>query len=275
MRRARNLPQIDPIAQANIAAGLLVKSLEVDHFDVAIVFGTGWDAAVDELGSAQGEVRAINYPGFVAPTVEGHAGMIRSVRIGQQQVLVFRGRKHRYEFATDDTDCLNAVVHGVRVAHACKCKTVILTNAVGGLKPGLSVGEPVLIADFNAEVTHAPTPFYGPQFLDCIPIFDPGLREHCHELDNRLTEGVYAQVRGPRFETVAEAYYLRNNGVDLVGMSIIQEALMARLLGMKVLGLSLVTDVFGEAVSHTKVQAVVKARAPELGQFLRQLIEQL
>ena len=124
-----------------------------------MVLGSGWRPAADVIGEADHEVPMADLPGFLAPTVAGHGGTVRSVRVGDRRVLVLLGRTHLYEGHGVDP-----VVHGVRTAAAAGCRTVVLTNAAGGIREGMRVGEPVLISDhLNLTATLAAG---GAQFVD-------------------------------------------------------------------------------------------------------------
>ncbi len=261
---------------ANQAATQIKQRTRVDH-RVALVAGSGWGAATSQLGVTHDECPMTDLPGFSAPTVDGHAGLISSVQVGPNRVLVFRGRRHRYEFPVDDYVCMDAIVHSVVTAYSAGCRDIILTNAVGGLNPNYTIGQAVLIADQNGAITAAPSPLRGgptENFLNCNQVYDPALLQLAQQVE-RLDRGVYAQIRGPQFETPHEIRFLRLNGIDLIGMSIIQEALMAHRLGMRVLGISLVTDRPGDDVSHHEVQRVVHQRAPYLGKLLQQIVERI
>jgi purine-nucleoside phosphorylase len=130
----------DPFAVAAASADRLT-ALAGPH-DAAVVLGSGWSPAADAIGAAETEIPLAELGGFPASTVPGHAPTVRSVAAGTVRVLVFLGRVHLYEGLSPAT-----VVHGVRTAVAAGCRTVVLTNAAGGIRPGLSVGEPVLISD--------------------------------------------------------------------------------------------------------------------------------
>ena len=145
------------------------------------------------------------------------------------------GRTHLYEGRGVD-----AVAHGVRTAAAAGCRTVVLTNAAGGLARGHGVGEPVLISD-HLNLTGR-SPLRGPRFVDLTDLYSPRLRALAREIDPTLAEGVYAGLPGPHFETPAEIRMLRMLGADLVGMSTVLEAIAARAEGVEVFGLSLVTN---------------------------------
>src|SRR5919107_1159378 len=130
-------PPTDPAALADAAARELTAALGSDH-DVAVVMGSGWAPAADAFGAASGSVAIGELPGFTAPTAVGHGGEIRSVQVGERNVLLFLGRTHLYEGRG-----VEPVVHGVRTAAAAGVRTVVLTNAAGGLRPADRVGEPV------------------------------------------------------------------------------------------------------------------------------------
>ena len=194
------------------------------------------------------------------------------MQVGGHGVLLFLGRTHLYEGRGVDP-----VVHGVRTAAAAGVRTVVLTNAAGGLSPGHRVGQPVLIGD-HLNLT-ARSPLVGATFVDLTDLYSPRLRALARELDPELTEGVYAALPGPHYETPAEIRMLRTLGADLVGMSTVLEAIAARAAGMEVLGLSLVTNaaagITGETLDHREVLAAGQAAAGRLGELLVQLIERL
>ena len=207
-------------------------------------------------------------PGFLPPAVEGHAGRIRSLQVGGTRVLAFLGRTHLYEGRG-----VEPVVHGVRTAAAAGCRVVVLTNACGGLRPGLSVGQPVLISDHLNLTGH--TPLVGPRFVDLSDVYSRRLRALVHEVDPDMAEGVYAQFPGPQYETPAEVRMAGVLGADLVGMSTVLEAVAARAEGCEILGLSLVTNLaagLGDPLDHEEVLAVGKASATRMGELLAQVV---
>jgi purine-nucleoside phosphorylase len=208
-------------------------------------------------------------PGFRAPTAVGHGGTIRSLRIGDRRTLVLLGRTHGYE-----GHGVARVVHGVRTAAAAGARAVLLTNAAGGLREGMSVGQPVLISD-HLNLT-ASSPLVGARFVDLTDLYSPRLRAAAREIDGSLTEGVYAGLPGPHFETPAEIRMLRTLGADLVGMSTVLESIAARAEGLEVFGLSLVTNlaagITGEPLNHEEVLAAGLAAAERMGALLRDLV---
>jgi purine-nucleoside phosphorylase len=262
---------VSELASTDAAAEALAARTGVDRHDVAIVLGSGWVPAVDVLGAADADFPVTELPGFLPPAVEGHAGRIRSLAVGGRRVLAFLGRTHLYEGRG-----VEPVVHGVRVAAAAGCRVVVLTNACGGLRPGLAVGDPVLIRD-HLNLTGR-TPLVGPRFVDLSDVYAARLRALVREVEPGLAEGVYAQFPGPQYETPAEVRMAGILGADLVGMSTVLEAIAAHAEGCEVLGISLVTNLaagLGEPLDHEEVLAVGRSSATRMGELLGQVIPRL
>jgi purine-nucleoside phosphorylase len=256
----------DPAA----AAAAIAKATGVDSHDVAVVLGSGWRPAADVIGEPGHEIAMADLPGFRPPGVAGHSGTVRSVTVGERRALVMLGRTHLYE-----GHGVEPVVHGVRTAAAAGCRTIVLTNAAGGIREGMRVGEPVLISD-HLNLTSL-SPLSGPAFTDLTDLYSPRLRKIAREIDPELAEGVYVGLPGPHFETPAEIRMFRLLGADLVGMSTVLEAIAARAAGVEVFGLSLVTNlaagITGEPLDHHEVLAAGAAAAGRMGALLRDLIE--
>jgi purine-nucleoside phosphorylase len=261
-----------PDADAARSAAEIHRRTGVDAHDVAIVLGSGWAPAVDELGDPVAVVPIAELPGFTPPAAEGHHGQMLSLRLGERRVLVFVGRIHAYEGHD-----LRHVVHPVRAACAAGARTIVLTNAAGGLREDFAVGQPVLISD-HLNLTGR-SPLVGAHFVDMVDAYSPRLRAIAREIDPALAEGVYAGLSGPQYETPAEIRMLRTLGADLVGMSTALEAIAARAAGMEVFGLSMVTNaaagMTGEVLDHQEVLTAGKAAAGRLGQFLVEFIGRL
>jgi purine-nucleoside phosphorylase len=251
------------------AAAAIAKATGIDTHDVAVVLGSGWRPAADVLGAPEHELAMADLPGFRPPGVAGHKGTVRSVRVGERRALVLLGRTHLYE-----GHGVEPVVHGVRTAAAAGCRTVVLTNAAGGIRDGMRVGEPVLISD-HLNLTSL-SPLVGPRFTDLTDLYSPRLRAIAREIDPQLSEGVYVGLPGPHFETPAEIRMFRGMGADLVGMSTVLEAIAARAEGVEAFGLSLVTNlaagITGEPLDHHEVLAAGAASAGRMGELLRDLI---
>jgi purine-nucleoside phosphorylase len=254
------------------AAAALAEKTGIDTHDVAVVLGSGWRPAADEIGTATAEVPVAELPGFAAPVVQGHGGTLRSLTVGDKRVLIMLGRTHLYEGLG-----VASVVHGVRTAAAAGCRAVVLTNAAGCLRDGIPVGAPVVISD-HLNLT-ATSPLVGAQFVDLTDLYSPRLRALAAEIDPTLVEGVYAGLPGPHFETPAEIRMLRTMGADLVGMSTVLEAIAARAAGVEVFGLSLVTNlaagVTGEPLNHEEVLEAGRASASRMGVLLKNLVERV
>ena len=257
---------------AEHAASVIAERTGVPAHDVAVVLGSGWAPAVDALGTPTATVPMAELPGFSAPTAAGHGGRILSIPVGERRVLVLLGRIHAYEGHD-----LSAVVHPVRTACAAGVRTVVLTNAAGGLRPEYRVGQPVLISD-HLNLT-ARSPLVGAQFVDLVDAYSPALRALAREVDPILAEGVYAGLPGPHYETPAEIRMLRTLGADLVGMSTVHETIAARAEGAAVLGLSLVTNLAagmtGEPLSHDEVLTAGRRSAAAMGSLLAAVIARL
>ena len=259
----------DPFAAAAASADHLT-ALTGPH-DAAVVLGSGWTPAADAIGTAQTEIPLAELGGFPASTVPGHTPTVRSVAAGPVRVLVFLGRVHLYEGLSPA-----AVVHGVRTAVSAGCRTVVLTNAAGGIRPGLSVGEPVLIRDHlnmtGESPLSGPPPSVGQRFVDLTDLYSSRLRALAREADPSLADGIYAMMPGPHYETPAEITMLGRLGADLVGMSTGLEAIAARHLGAEVLGISLVTNLAaglaGQGLSHAEVVEAGRASASRMGALL-------
>lgn len=262
----------DPAVLAVEAAARWAELASTPRHDVCLVMGSGWVPAADALGTPDVEMPVTDLPGFLAPAVAGHAGRIRSLQVGSQRVMVLLGRTHLYEGRGVDP-----VVHGVRVAAAAGCRTIVLTNAAGGIREGLSVGQPVLMSD-HLNLTGR-SPIVGARFVDLVDLYSARLRTLVRAIDPSLAEGVYAALPGPHYETPAEIRMLRGLGADLVGMSTALEAIASRAEGMEVLGVSLVTNLAagmtGAPLDHAEVLEAGASSAARVGKLLAKVVGQL
>lgn len=259
--------QPDELAAA--AASALAERTGVPAHDVAVVLGSGWRPAADVIGPAVAEIPLGDLPGFETPSAIGHGGTVRSVEVGGKRALVLLGRTHLYEGKG-----VGRVVHAVRTAAAAGVRSMLLTNAAGGLRDGFQVGQPVIIAD-HLNMTST-SPITGANFVDLVDLYSDRMRVIAKEIDPTLAEGVYAGLPGPHFETPAEIRMLRTLGADLVGMSTVLEAIAARAAGVEVFGLSLVTNLAagmtGEPLNHEEVIEAGRAAAERMGTLLRDLV---
>ncbi|AZG44880.1 purine-nucleoside phosphorylase [Gordonia insulae] len=265
-------PTADADAAAVAAAATIAAETDCSAHDVAVVLGSGWAPAAAAFGAPIASVPMSSLPGFTPPAAAGHGGVVHSVHIGDRRVLILLGRIHAYEGHD-----LARVVHPVRTAAAAGAHTIVLTNAAGGLRDDMSVGQPVLISD-HLNLT-ARSPLVGARFVDLVDAYSPRLREIARRSDASLAEGVYAGLPGPHYETPAEIRMLRTLGADLVGMSTVHETIAARAAGMNVLGMSLVTNLAagmtGEPLSHNEVLEVGNASATRMGELLASIVAEL
>jgi purine-nucleoside phosphorylase len=226
------------------------------------VLGSGLAESVrDRIAGTEIDYARLHAP---ARPLAGHPGVAFAGTWSGKRVVAFAGRAHLYQGFTPDD-----VTYFVRLAAAAGAKTIVLTNAAGGLNTSFARGDIMLISD-HINLTGA-TPLDGSgnnPFVSMIDAYTPHLRVLAreHAGDVALREGVYAGVRGPQYETLAESEALRRMGADAVGMSTVLETLAARSLGLDVLGISLITNVIGphQDVSHADVLSASEERATAL-----------
>ncbi len=245
---------------------------------VAVVLGSG----LSDLAAALLHVDPIPFShidGMPASGVAGHAGALYAGDVGMTPTLIFAGRVHLYEGHE-----IAEVTYPVRAAIGAGCNIVILTNAAGGINPDLEVGAPCLITD-HINLTGR-TPLFGPnddsigpRFLDLSEVYDTELRALAKSVDPALSEGVYAGLLGPTYETPAEVRMLRTIGADIVGMSTVNEAIAARYLQTRVLGISVVSNLAAglspTPLSHEEVSAAGRQAAARLESLLRGILIEL
>lgn len=259
-----------------MAASIAELTGRANH-KVAIALGSG-------LGGGSGAPvggKPIPYSqieGMTASSVEGHEGALYSGELRGVPVLLFSGRVHLYEGHD-----ARRVTQWVRLAVDAGCDTIILTNAAGGLHPRMKVGAPYLISDqlnlTGMSPLTGPHDGRGPRFPSMVGLYDEKLRGLARGIDPSLEEGVYAGLIGPAYETPAEVKMLISLGADLVGMSTVLEATMARYLGARVLGLSIVTNLAAglrqSDPSHEEVARIGAQAAGRVQDLLTELIPRL
>ncbi len=229
---------------------------------IGVVLGSGLGGLVDAVPMALSlPYQAIPY--FPQPSIAGHAGCLVFARVGTVAVAILQGRAHLYEgHSVDD------VVRPVRVLAQLGMRLLIVTNAAGGVNAAFTAGELMLITDqLNLQgvnpLTGPNDERVGPRFPDMTTLYDPCVRDialaSAHRVGVGLQQGVYAGLPGPAYETPAEIRMLRTLGADAVGMSTVQETMAARHLGVRVGGISVITNqaagVAPQALSHADVVA--------------------
>lgn len=249
---------------------------------VALILGTGLGALAREM-TVESSVEYAAIPGFPLSTVESHQGRLLTGSLGGQPVMAMQGRTHLYEgYAAQE------VAFPVRVLHELGAHTLIVSNACGGMHPLWEVGDLMLIADhinlLGANPLVGPNDDrLGPRFPDMSTAYDAGLRALARQVAGEqgivLREGVYVAVPGPSLETRAEYRMLRGLGADVVGMSTVPEVIVAVHSGMRVLGVSVITDrCLPDALEPASLEAILAAAGgaePALTALVRGVVERL
>ena len=248
--------------------------------DVAIILGTGLGGLAEEV-QVVASVPYRDIPGFAIPTVETHAGRLLFGTLSGRRVVAMQGRFHRYEGYT-----LQQVAFPVRVLRALGAGVLIVSNVSGGMHPLWGRGDLVLIADHINLLGDNPLvgpndDGSGPRFPDMSAAYDAGLRDLSRRVALEqgivLREGVYVAVTGPNLETPAEYRLLRAVGADVVGMSTVPEVITAVHQGMRVLGLSIITDLCLpdalEPASLEQIVRVARAAEPRLTALIRGVLQ--
>lgn len=239
--------------------------------DTAVILGSGLGGVVDSF-EAEVEIAYTDVPGLSASTVPGHAGRLVLVRDAAGRRFLFaQGRRHLYEGLS-----AAEVAAGVRVLHGLGVRRLVLTNAAGCLNRAFAVGDLLLISDHLNLLGDSPLRG-GPHFHDMSEVYCADwravFREAAVQLGLELREGVYAAVQGPQYETPAEVRMLRLLGADAVGMSTVPEAIQARALGMRVAGVSMLTNwaagLAPGGLHHDEVVAAGRAVSGRLAALLQ------
>ncbi|MBK7001774.1 MAG: purine-nucleoside phosphorylase [Rhodoferax sp.] len=244
--------------------------------DVAVVLGSGWAPAARQMDDAL-HIPYSALPAFAATQVDGHVNELVLGRCGAQRVAMLLGRSHTYESG----DCA-AMAGAVRSLKAWGVETLVLTNAAGSLRAHIPPGSLMLIADHINAVQHSP--LLGETghaaFVDMTAAYAPELRTHARSIAARcqqpLAEGTYVWVQGPQFETPAEIRMFAAWGADAVGMSTVPETILARHAGLRVLGLSLITNMAAglssEALTHAATLRQAEMSSAAASRFLFEML---
>ena len=250
--------------------------------DIGVILGSGLGDYAEALEDAV-KLPYSEIPGFPRSTVAGHAGMWCCGTLHGKRVVMMQGRFHYYEgYGMKD------VTLPVRVMQKIGVKTLIVTNAAGGVNLGYHPGELMVIGDMFSMTAQNPLigpnlDAFGPRFPDMSCAFDKELRALAHECANEqgfaLREGVYAQMTGPMYETPAEIRMLRTLGADAVGMSTVPEVIVARHGGMRVLGISCITNmaagILDQPLNHAEVTETANRVKGQFRNLLDRIIEKM
>ncbi len=263
-------------------AARTIRARTAEEARIALVLGSGLGGFVDELEDAvvipYGEI-----PGFSASTAEGHAGRLVIGKVDRVPIMAMQGRVHFYEGYS-----LEEVTFPIRTFKLLGIKTLVLTNAAGGINVQLSQGALMVISDHLNLMGVNPLrgvndERFGPRFPDMSEVYSRKLQEAATEearaLGIDVRRGIYAALTGPSYETPAEIHMLRSFGADAVGMSTVPEAIVARQMGMEVLGISCITNmaagISDQPIDHGEVMQTGKNVKATFAQLLRRVIVRL
>jgi purine-nucleoside phosphorylase len=263
-------------------AATVVREVAALKPEIGIILGTGLGGLANEI-ELDTAIPYEDIPGFPLSTVESHAGRLLLGHLGKRAVVAMQGRFHRYEGYD-----LGEVTFPVRVMHALGARTLIVSNACGGMNPLWAPGDLVLLSDHINLLGDNPLigpndERLGPRFPDMSAPYDPELRALARaaalELGIILREGVYVAVAGPNLETRAEYRMLRGIGADVVGMSTVPEVIVAAHEGLRTVGISIITDqCLPDALEPADISRIIdtaRRAEPSLSRLISRLVERL
>lgn len=246
--------------------------------ETAIILGTGLGSLTNEITDKY-EIHYEEIPNFPVSTVEGHSGKLIFGKLGNKEIMAMQGRFHFYEGYD-----MKEVTFPVRVMHELGIKTLFVSNAAGGMNPEFNIGDLMIITD---HINHFPEhPLrgknipYGPRFPDMSEAYDKELIRQAKQIAAEkgiyVQQGVYIGTQGPTYETPAEYKMFRILGADAVGMSTVPEVIVANHCGIRVFGISVITDLGVEGkiveVTHEDVQKAADEAQPLMTTIMRELI---
>jgi len=260
----------------------VIRTKTKDEYQVGIILGTGLGGLVKEIKIEQ-EIDYSDLPHFPLSTVESHKGKLIFGSIGEKKVVAMQGRFHYYEGYS-----MQQITYPVRVMKYLGVKTLLVSNACGGMNPVYRRGDVMLMDDHINLLGDNPLigkneEELGPRFPDMSEAYDRELITIAEEvaLENKIKvqKGVYVAVSGPNLETKAEYRFLRAIGADVVGMSTIPENIVANHMGMRVLGISIVTDeCFPDSLKPVNVEEIIAAAMaaePKMTLIMKEVIKRI
>ncbi len=260
----------------------VIRKKTSDNYPVGIILGTGLGGLIKEI-IVEHEIDYSDLPHFSLSTVESHRGKLIFGTIGSKKVVAMQGRFHYYEGYT-----MQQIVYPVRVMKFLGVETLLVSNACGGMNPIYRRGDLMLMMDHINLLGDNPLigkneDSLGPRFPDMSEPYNLELIKIAEEaaLDNKIKiqKGVYVAVPGPNLETRAEYRFLRNIGADVVGMSTVPENIAANHMGMKVLGISIITDeCFPESLKPVDVSEIIAAAMeaePKMTLIMKEVIKRI
>ena len=246
--------------------------------ETAIILGTGLGSLVNEITDKY-EIEYKDIPNFPLSTVEGHSGKLIFGKLGNKEIMAMQGRFHFYEGYS-----MKEVTFPVRVMRELGIKTLFVSNAAGGMNPDFLIGDLMIINDhinfFPEHPLRGKNIPYGDRFPDMSAAYDKQLiamaKEIAAEKGIRVVEGVYLGTQGPTFETPAEYRMFHRMGGDAVGMSTVPEVIVARHCGIRIFGISVITDLGIEGIvvecSHEEVQKAADEAQPKMTTIFREIV---
>lgn len=255
-----------------------LKSKMTTAPETAIILGTGLGSLVNEITDKY-EIKYEDIPNFPLSTVEGHSGKLIFGKLGNKEIMAMQGRFHFYEGYS-----MKEVTFPVRVMRELGIKTLFVSNAAGGMSPDFIIGDLMIITDhinmFPEHPLRGKNIPYGDRFPDMSRAYSPELiamaKEIAKEKGIRVVEGVYLGTQGPTFETPSEYRMFHRMGGDAVGMSTVPEVIVARHCGIRVFGISVITDLGVEGkiveVSHEEVQKAADEAQPRMTTIFREIV---
>lgn len=258
-----------------------LRSRMPNHPETAIILGSGLGRLVEEI-DIESEIPYCEIPNMPVSTVEGHSGKLLFGKLGDKDIIAMQGRFHYYEGYS-----MKEVTFPVRVIYELGIRNLFVSNAAGGMNPAFSVGDLMIIEDhinmFPENPLRGKNFPTGPRFPSMHNAYDRdfiGIVEKAAEkLNIKVQKGVYIGTPGPTYETPAEYRMFRTMGADAVGMSTVPEVIVAVHCGIKVFGISVITDLggFAEAVkvSHEEVQIAADAAQPRMTVLMKELIKKV
>ena len=248
------------------------------HPETAIILGSGLGKLVDEITDKY-EINYTDIPHFPVSTVEGHSGKLIFGKLGDKDIMAMQGRFHFYEGYS-----MKEVTFPVRVMRELGIKTLFVSNAAGGMNPDFEIGDLMIITDhinfFPEHPLRGKNIEYGPRFPDMSEAYNKELIRTANEIAAekgiKVQHGIYIGTQGPTYETPAEYKMFRILGADAVGMSTVPEVIVANHCGIRVFGISVITDLGVEGkiveVTHEDVQKAADQAQPLMTTIMRELI---
>ena len=251
------------------------------HPETAIILGTGLGSLANEITDKY-EIGYETIPNFPVSTVEGHSGKLIFGKLGDKDIMAMQGRFHYYEGYA-----MTEVTFPIRVMRELGIQTLFVSNAAGGMNPDFEIGDLMIITDhinfFPEHPLRGKNIPYGPRFPDMSEAYNKGLIQKADEIAKekgiKVQHGIYIGTQGPTYETPAEYKMFRILGADAVGMSTVPEVIVANHCGIRVFGMSVITDLGVEGkiveVTHEEVQKAADAAQPLMTSIMRELINRV